>query len=74
MGKQHLTPQQRKIVLNLFNEFNIHPDRKVEFGGSKISELNLAEWMTATQGFGFYLKRFAEDTTNERLFEDFASR
>lgn len=74
MPRYLLTPQQRRIVLNLFKEFGINPDRVVNFGGEEITELHLAEFLTATQGFSFYLNRFAQDTTNERLFNDFANK
>lgn len=74
MPKYHLTPRQRRIVLNLFKEFSIDPDSLIDFGGEDITEIHLAEFLTATQGFSFYLNRFAEEAIRERLFDVFVNK
>ena len=61
-------------MTNLFREFGIDPVAKVNFGGEEITEMNLAELITATQGFRFYMNRFGEVSINDQFFEDFAKR
>ena len=74
MPKYHLTPSQRRIVTALFRELDIDPVAKVNFGGEEITEMHLAELITATQGFRFYMNRFGEISINDQFFEDFAKR